>query len=306
MAGFFGAWRFPSGSRKNVITTPRTTALGIIWSRTAAYQLIPSQAFSTMVNEFRPTAIEEPVTVANASRSDKARIVELDYRAGREWMIAAVVLAALAVVVLPWDTAIARRCRPDAATGRSLIPRDIGKFLTLAEVYSHGAGVFSIVVTLLLCDPTRRGHLPRLLAASYGSGLAANAIKMLLIARQRPSAADLTGDSWSTFVAWFPLLSERFATEPFTRSFQSCPSAHSATAAGLTVALSVLHPRGRWWFAFLGAACLCQRVESGAHFPSDTLFGAALGCVVGALLMNRIPAVRRPGRLRGGVAVPQG
>jgi membrane-associated phospholipid phosphatase len=153
--------------------------------------------------------------------------------------------------------------------------------------------VLSIVVTLFLCDPARRGHLPRLLAATYGSGLAANALKVLVVARQRPSSADLAGDSWSTFVAWFPLFSERFATEPFTRSFQSCPSAHSATAAGLTVALSVLHPGGRWWFSFLAAACLCQRVDAGAHFASDTLWGAALGCVTGAVLMNRIPVWRR-------------
>ncbi|MFM7071507.1 MAG: phosphatase PAP2 family protein [Planctomycetota bacterium] len=213
------------------------------------------------------------------------------YVAGREWAIAAVVLAALAVAVLPWDTAIARRCRPDPASGRSAVPRDMSKFLTLAEVYSHGAGVLSIVITLFFCDRTRRGHLPRLLAATYGSGLAANALKMLVVARQRPSSADLTGDSWSTFVAWFPLFSERFAAEPFTRNFQSCPSAHSATAAGLTVALSVLHPGGRWWFAFLAAVCLCQRIEAGAHFASDTLFGAALGCLTGALLMNRIPTV---------------
>lgn len=216
------------------------------------------------------------------------------YRAGREWLFLAIVLAVMAAIVLPWDTAIARQCQRDQASGRSIVPRDVAKFLTLAEVYSHGAGVLSIVITLFLCDRSRRSQLPRLLAATYGSGLAANAVKMVVVARQRPSVADLSGDSWSTFVAWFPLFSERFATEPFTRSFQSCPSAHSATAAGLTVALSVLHPGGRWWFAFLAAACLCQRIEAGAHFASDTLWGAALGCVTGAVLMNRVPAWPKP------------
>ncbi|MEY4178587.1 MAG: hypothetical protein RLY70_2161 [Planctomycetota bacterium] len=230
-----------------------------------------------------------------ADGSAVASASEPGYRAGREWMAAAIVLTALAAAVLPWDTAIARHCRPDPSTGRTVVPRDIAKFLTLAEVYSHGAGVFSIVITLFLCDRSRRKHLPRLLAATYGSGLAANALKMLVIARQRPSAADLTGDSWSTFVAWFPLFSERFATESYTRSFQSCPSAHSATAAGLTVALSVLHPAGRWWFAFLGLACLCQRIDAGAHFPSDTLFGAAVGCLAGAVLMNLVSPWRRLG-----------
>ena len=38
-------------------------------------------------------------------------------------------------------------------------------------------------------------------------------------------------------------------------------------------------PRSRCWVA-------CQRMQSGAHFLSDTLFGAALGCVVAAVCLN--------------------
>lgn len=201
----------------------------------------------------------------------------------RELYVVAFALALLAVLALAVDLPIARACRPDPTTRRNVVPKSIQKFFTLSEVYAHGAGIASIAITLFLCDTTRRRRIPRLLLATFGAGLAADVVKFLLIARQRPSAADLNGSVLDTFVAWFPLLSDKFADQPYTRSFQSCPSAHSAAAAGLSVALATLYPNGRWWFAFLALASMLQRIDAGAHFPSDTLAGAALGCFIGSL-----------------------
>jgi membrane-associated phospholipid phosphatase len=95
-----------------------------------------------------------------------------------------------------------------------------------------------------------------------------------------------------TFITLLPLWSEFFASRDFRSSFQSCPSAHSAVAAGLAMTLALRYPSGRWWFAILAALAMLQRVDVGAHFPSDTLFGAALGSAIAIALRPRSTAER--------------
>jgi membrane-associated phospholipid phosphatase len=63
---------------------------------------------------------------------------------------------------------------------------------------------------------------------------------------------------------------------------QSFPSSHAATAAGLAVALAALYPRGRWLYLTFAMLAGLQRIEAQAHFASDVLAGAALGCIVAA------------------------
>jgi undecaprenyl-diphosphatase len=69
---------------------------------------------------------------------------------------------------------------------------------------------------------------------------------------------------------------------------QAFPSAHTATAFGLAIGLTWLYPRGRWLFATFAVLVACQRIQSGAHFLSDTFFGAALGCVVAAVCIKYV------------------
>ena len=72
---------------------------------------------------------------------------------------------------------------------------------------------------------------------------------------------------------------------------QSFPSAHTATAAGLAAALIWLYPQGRLLFTLLAVLVGCQRIVSGAHFPSDVLVGAAAGCLVATFFLHvgRLP-----------------
>ena len=206
----------------------------------------------------------------------------------RAYLLIAGGLLLLAVLALTIDMPVARACRPNLESKRSVIPRDVQKFLALCETFSHGAGVAAILFSIVLCDPRARHHVWRLLAASFGAGLAADLVKYLLVARQRPNGGSLDHSAIESFVALFPLLSQRFADQPYSRAYQSFPSAHSATAAGLAVALAALYPAGRWWFATLAALCLVQRIDAGAHYPSDTLAGAALGCFVGAIAVGAL------------------
>ncbi len=103
---------------------------------------------------------------------------------------------------------------------------------------------------------------------SWGAGLMADLAK-LSIQRSRPKIFDYHGGVLDTFG---PLLNLGNG-----HGGQGFPSAHVASAVGLAVALSRLYPQGRALFVSLAALACLQRLESGAHFLSDVLAGAAIG-----------------------------
>lgn len=162
------------------------------------------------------------------------------------------------------------------------LPRDVRKLLDLAEVFGHGLGITAIIVTVLVVDRQQRWKIPRLALATAAAGLLANLIK-LMIARVRPHHFSFEGSIASSFLGWWPL-----GTGP---SFQQgCPSGHTAAAAGLAVGLAWMYPHGRSWFACLAVLVATQRIESGAHFLSDTLWGAAVG-IIAARAVLALPSL---------------
>ena len=187
---------------------------------------------------------------------------------------------ALAGLLALWaDMPVARYCDYLRVEGRW--PGDLERLFNMSEVFGHGFGVLFILLTVFVLDPKHRRTIPRLAAAAYGSGLAANCIKML-IARWRPHSFDLSVASvWDTFGGFM-------AFGAGGSRIQSFPSAHTATAVGLAIALAWLYPRGRWLFAFFALLVACQRMQSGAHFPSDVLFGAAVGCLVATFCIEHL------------------
>ncbi|HEX8911905.1 MAG TPA: phosphatase PAP2 family protein, partial [Humisphaera sp.] len=68
------------------------------------------------------------------------------------------------------------------------------------------------------------------------------------------------------------------------------PSGHACLAFATATALAMLLPRWRWAFYAVANAVAAERVWENAHYPSDTVAGAALG-VLAALaaraLLNR-------------------
>ncbi len=66
---------------------------------------------------------------------------------------------------------------------------------------------------------------------------------------------------------------------------QSFTSAHTATAVGLALGLGWLFPRGRWLFVGFAVLVAMQRIVGPYHFVSDTLWGAAIGCLVAFALL---------------------
>ena len=123
-----------------------------------------------------------------------------------------------------------------------------------AILYRHGAGLAGYVLTCILV-----------------SGVMVNVLKAL-IGRARPGGV---GDG-----------AFAFGMMAQGRSWESFPSAHTATIFALAVALSGLFPRLRLIFLTMALWVGLSRIMIGAHWASDVCAGAALGtaCALGARL----------------------
>jgi membrane-associated phospholipid phosphatase len=163
--------------------------------------------------------------------------------------------------------------------GLGKVPGDLARLVTLSEAFAYGGTVALIILMAATLDGRRWRVVPRLAITAFGAGLLADGVK-LLIARERPSIANLSGHFFDTFVGWLPLFQGN-------HRLQSFPSGHTATAVGLAIALSTLYPRGWWLFASIAALSGFQRIESESHFLSDVLVGAAIGCLIGAACTPR-------------------
>jgi membrane-associated phospholipid phosphatase len=194
-------------------------------------------------------------------------------------LVAAVALAALAAAALFVDLPIAQWMKNHG------LPGELRRLVRLAEVFGWGGTVALLILTAATLD--RRGWrvIPWLAACAFGAGLIADCLK-LLVARLRPGAAELSGSAVDTFIAWLPAANRSALGRDHGYALQSFPSAHAATAVGLAIGLSMLYPRGKWLFAAFALLAAVQRIEAQAHFCSDVLAGAAVGCLVSAAVAN--------------------
>lgn len=199
---------------------------------------------------------------------------------GRRLCLLALLFASAAALALPLDISIASFFRRDADGDA------IHDLVSLAEVFAHGLGVACILLTAYVLDVRQRRRLPRVIAAVVGAGLAVDLIK-LLVGRIRPRGLEVA-EVWDTFLGWFPMFRPEVRQELSVADCQSLPSGHAAMATALAIGLSLLYPRGRWLFVTFAVLAGLQRIESCAHYLSDTLAGAAVACLVcAAFLSNR-------------------
>ena len=194
--------------------------------------------------------------------------------------LGALAFALLALPAFALDIPLARYLRDIQ------LPGDLRDLVRIAEVFAHGWGVLFIVITVAVLAPQLRHRLPRVIACAAGSGLTALLLKWT-IARQRPRTHDLQGSVWSTFHGLSPWLSGERIPQLSGHQLESFPSGHTATAVGLAIGLSLLLPRGRWLFIFFALLAALQRMDSGAHFLSDTLVATAVACLVSDLCIDR-------------------
>jgi membrane-associated phospholipid phosphatase len=211
----------------------------------------------------------------------------------RPWqlLLAAGVLLILAAAALLIDMPVARWLQEHPVGG------ELKRFIRLAEVFGWGGTVAVLILVAWALDERGWRIATRLAASSLGAGLAADVIK-LVVARLRPNVADLAGSSLETFIGWLPLLHPASLNPALSRhAQQSFPSAHAATAAGLAIGLAAVYPRGRWLFVAFACLAGVQRLEAAAHYCSDVLAGAAIGCLVGAIVAAIVRGRQRRGSM---------
>lgn len=198
----------------------------------------------------------------------------------RRLCLLAVLFASAAALALPLDLSIASFFRRDADGDV------IHDLVSLAEVFAHGLGVACILLTAYVLDVRQRCRMPRVIAAVVGAGLTVDLIK-LLVGRFRPRGLEVA-QVWDSFCGWFPMFRPEVRQGLSVGQCQSLPSGHAAVATALAIGLALLYPRGRWLFVTFAVLAGLQRIESCAHYPSDTLAGAAVACLVcAAFLSNR-------------------
>lgn len=142
-----------------------------------------------------------------------------------------------------------------------------------ANIAGSGWGVLILAFVAISLRPQQWTRLPLLLTSALGAGILVDVAK-LCISRSRPhSIDDLASATFlSTFNGLFPLFSAG-------STGQSFPSGHTATAAGMAVALAFMYPRGRWLFAPMALGVAASRVIVHAHFPTDVAAGLILGVI---------------------------
>jgi glycosyltransferase involved in cell wall biosynthesis/membrane-associated phospholipid phosphatase len=194
---------------------------------------------------------------------------------GRSWSLAgyAVALVAAGCAAFAVDLPLSRWLVRD--DGLLMFDRVI----EAAEAFGHATTVILIIFAVVAADVVNRRTGPRILAASLGAGVVANLVKMI-VSRSRPYDGDFSQpEVWDTFAGFLPILTG-------VAKGHSFPSAHVAVAAGLACALATLYPRGRTAFGLIVAAVVLQRVETGAHYLSDTLFGTLVGGIWATVLFH--------------------
>ena len=192
-----------------------------------------------------------------------------------------IVLVSAAAAALAVDVPIAQTFR---SWNDSPMVCSYLSLFNLFEIFGHGLGVIVLLLAIHQLDADRRWAIPRMLTCALAAGLLADLVKMF-ISRDRPRACDFEGAAWSTF-------GPCFASLGVGSSGQSFPSAHTATAVGFAAGLIWLYPQGRLLFSALAALVACQRMVCGAHYLSDVLIGAAIGCLTAqfVLKVGRLPA----------------
>lgn len=161
---------------------------------------------------------------------------------------------------------------------------DLSKALHAAEHFGTPFGAGLILLTIGASMPNSRRQLLAAFAIAVGAGLVADILK-LFVSRARPATFDLALPAWQSFMGSFSLGAGGAARQGF-------PSAHTAFAVAFAVALGTIFPSSRRWFLVLAALVALERITSLAHFPSDTLVGAAVGWVVGSLATHA--TIRKP------------
>jgi membrane-associated phospholipid phosphatase len=130
------------------------------------------------------------------------------------------------------------------------------------EETAEGSKLWCAAAAVMACTGGRRGSAAAAagLASVAAAQLISNGVCKQLVKRRRPPKE------------WFP--HDEVEDRPDSSSF---PSGHTAAALAFTVAITPTWPLAGALCALPTALVAIERVQSGAHYPSDVTAGAAIG-----------------------------
>jgi undecaprenyl-diphosphatase len=145
--------------------------------------------------------------------------------------------------------------------------------LSVVEEAAEKSKLWCGAATVMALMGGRRGR------RAAGAGLAAVAVAQLVSNAVCKQLADRPRPPKE----WFP--HDEVEDRPDSSSF---PSGHTAAAVAFTAAVAPAWPSAGVLCAVPAAMVAVERVQSGAHYPSDVAAGAAIG-LAGAWLARRTP-----------------
>jgi membrane-associated phospholipid phosphatase len=156
-------------------------------------------------------------------------------------------------------------------------PPELGRVLSAVEEAAENSKLWYGAATAMTWLGGRRGRRAAAtgLAALAVAQLLANGLCKQLADRPRPPAD------------WFP--HDEVEDRPDSSSF---PSGHTAAAVAFTAAVTPSWPAAGALCAVPAAMVAVERVQSGAHYPTDVAGGAVIG-LVGAWAVRRVPRLLR-------------
>lgn len=216
------------------------------------------------------------------------------------WFLFGIFILALiiaGVLIMPHDVMAVKKI-----TGCDWLHSDVRRTIMLCEAYGFFPTVIILLIGLAMIIPDVRKHFTRSVLAVIGAGIFADLLKFF-IARARPYSflpkleqSELTenvAENAAEISTWLGFC--RFDLGMFNAAHQSFPSGHTTVAAALTAMLWSIFPQtsARIFWSFMLIMLMSQRLMAKSHYPSDVLFGAALGilfaqlfCVENAPLWN--------------------
>ncbi|MFF1721137.1 phosphatase PAP2 family protein [Streptomyces sviceus] len=157
----------------------------------------------------------------------------------------------------------------------SRIPPGVAKVLSAVEEAAESSKLWCGAAAVMAWKGGGRGRRAAAagLAALAVAQLVSNGLCKQLAGRPRPPAE------------WIP--HDEVADRPDSSSF---PSGHTAAAVAFTAAVAPTWPAAGALCALPATMVAVERVQSGAHYPSDVAAGAAVG-LAAAWLARRAPAL---------------
>jgi membrane-associated phospholipid phosphatase len=163
------------------------------------------------------------------------------------------------------DRSLTKRIAADAPPG-------VHQALSIAEELARGSKLWCAAAAVMACTGGRRGRTAAAtgLASLAAAQLISNGVCKQLVQRRRPPKE------------WIP--HDEVEDRPDSSSF---PSGHTAAALAFTAAIIPIWPSAAALCAVPAAMVAVERVQSGAHYPSDVTAGAAIG-LTSACLTHRL------------------